>query len=156
MAEIHLRESDAPPTDSVLLGTAAILPLLAAAIGAWLLHPGWLPLLLGLGILWAAAVLVFLAGVRRGLAFRTPGGASAAQLGTMLWLFAAGLLALASPWPGPALMLLILGYASLALLDPWAARRGEAPPFLGRLRPAQMAIGLLALGALLARLLLVA
>ena len=50
----------------VLFGVAAILPLLAAAAGAWLLPPGWLPLVLGLGVLWAGCILVFLGGVHRG------------------------------------------------------------------------------------------
>lgn len=149
-----MQEQAQPPTESLVLGAAAMAPLLAAAAAAWLLPAQALPLVLGLGILWAGAILIFLAGVRRGLAFRTPGGATAAQLGTMLWLFLAGLLALASPWAGPALVLLLLGYGSLALLDPLAARRGEAPPFLGRLRPVQMAVGLLALGTMLLRVLL--
>ncbi|MDO9711842.1 DUF3429 domain-containing protein [Paracraurococcus lichenis] len=156
MAEIHLTEAEAPPRESLLFGVAAILPLLAFAAGAWLLPFAWLPLVVALGVVWGAAILIFLAGVRRGLSFRTPGGTRPSQLATMLWLFLAGLLALASPWPAPALLLLILGYGSLALLDPMAARRGEAPPFLGRLRPVQMAVGLLCLLALLLRVMLVA
>lgn len=49
----------------------------------------------------------------------------------------------------PALPLLLAGYVSLAVLDPWAARQGEAPPFFARLRPAQMAIPVACLAALL-------
>src|SRR4051812_1986125 len=101
MAEIHMQEPARPPAESLALGAAAMVPLLAAAAAAWLLEAGWLPLVLALGILWAGAILVFLSGVYRGLAFRTPGGAHASQLATMLWLFLAGLLALASPWPVP-------------------------------------------------------
>ena len=71
-------------------------------------------------------------GVRRGVSFRTPAGPRFAQIATMLWLFMLGLTALAA-LPGPALpgiitpILLIIGYLSVAILDPIAARRGEAP-----------------------------
>jgi hypothetical protein len=48
-----------------------------------------------------------------------------------------------------ALVLLIVGYASVAILDPIAARRQEVPAHFARLRPLQMGIGILALLAML-------
>ena len=38
----------------------------------------------------------------------------------------------------PALVLLIVGFGAIAILDPIAARRGEAPLFFARLRPVQI------------------
>ena len=63
---------------------------------------------------------------RRGVSFRTPGGPTPAQIGTMLWLFVLGVGALATLPLGVARALLLLGYVSLAVLDPLAARRGAA------------------------------
>ena len=45
---------------------------------------------------------------------------------------------------------LVVGYGSIALLDPPAARRDEVPAFFARLRPPQMAVALAGLVALLA------
>jgi hypothetical protein len=111
-------------------------------------------------ILWGCAILTFLAGVRRGVSFRTPGGATFAQIATMLWLFLIGLAALwafvlgggqrAAGATFASLALLLVGYVSLGVLDPLAARRGEAPLFFARLRPVQMLIPLASLAALLA------
>ncbi len=42
-----------------------------------------------------------------------------------------------------ALGLLIVGYVAIAVLDPIAARRGEAPLFFERLRPFQMPLAVL-------------
>ena len=49
-----------------------------------------------------------------------------------------------------ALGLLIVGFTEITILDPVAARRGEAPLFFERLRPAQIPLAVLSLGALLA------
>jgi hypothetical protein len=69
----------------------------------------------------------------------------------MLWLFGLGLAAILL-MPGTlAVACLIVGYLSVAVLDPIAARRSEAPLFFARLRPAQMAIPVLSLLALLLR-----
>ena len=48
------------------------------------------------------------------------------------------------------LVLLLVGFGAIAVLDPIAARRGEAPLFFARLRPVQIPIALLSLAALLA------
>lgn len=71
----------------------------------------------------------------------------------MLGLFGLGFLALLAVALGqtvPALVLLILGFTGIALLDPIAARRGEAPLFFARLRPLQMPLAILSLAGLLA------
>jgi hypothetical protein len=47
-------------------------------------------------------------------------------------------MALVSGSNGAALVLLTTGYASVAILDPIAARRGEVPAHFARLRPPQM------------------
>jgi hypothetical protein len=122
-----------------------MLPLAGAAALAW--APGWAPIAADAGRLWAGAVAVFLSGVRRGLSFRTEGGPRASQLAMMLWLFCGGLGSVLLPlvW---ALWLLLALYASLAVLDPIAARRGEAPLYFARLRPAQMGFGVVCLGVM--------
>lgn len=135
------------PLDGAIFGWGAMLPFPALALAAWTAEPTLAALARGAAILWGAAILCFLAGVRRGLSFRTPGGPRAAQLVTMLWLFLAGLAALVLP-AGGALVLLTAGYASLAVLDPIAARRDEAPLYFTRLRPWQMALAAVSLGLL--------
>ena len=139
------------PGLSLFFGYGAMVPFVLLALAAWLLGGDVAALAVRLAILWGGAILVFLAGVRRGLSFRTEGGPTAVQIATMLWLFGLGLLALAVPSTGVALVLLLAGYLSLAALDPWAARRGEAPPFFVRLRPLQMLLPILGLVALLLR-----
>ena len=61
----------------------------------------------------------------------------------MLWLFCLGFgatILTALVLPLPASLLLLLGFLSLGILDPIAARSLEAPLYFARLRPAQMAI----------------
>ena len=89
--------------------------------------------------------MAFLAGVRRGLSFRTPGGARPAQIATVFWLFLLAIASLVVPSRLLGLGLLATGFASLAVLDPSAARQQEAPLFFARLRPIQMAIPVTAL-----------
>ncbi len=124
---------------SLLLGFSAMLPIAAGALLAWLPFP-FGPLAETGAVLWGGAVLTFLAGVRRGVSFRMPGGPRVAQIATMLWLFLLGVGALATLPLEVARVLLLLAYVSLAVLDPLAARRGEAQLFFARLRPVQMAI----------------
>lgn len=71
----------------------------------------------------------------------------------MLGLFSLGfcaLVAFALGSPNLALMLVIAGFTAITILDPIAARRGEAPLFFERLRPAQIPLAVLSLAALLA------
>ena len=138
-----------PPISLVL----AYLPMLLLAAGAastWLITTET-GLIMRLCITWSGALLCFLAGVRRGLSFRQEDGPTLAQLATMFCLFTLGVASLLSPWTIPALLLQLLGFAALAILDPIAARRGEAPRYFQRLRPAQMVIPVLSLLLLLAR-----
>lgn len=150
--DIRITESPAVPWLGILFGYAPMLPLLAGAGAAWWLGGEAGRAVSDLTALWGCAVLLFLSGVRRGISFRTEGGATLGQIATMLGLFGLGVLALAALFrgqPAAALLLLVGGYAVILVLDPVAARRGEAPLFFARLRPAQMP---LAIGSLLALL----
>lgn len=146
---ITVEERAAIPLDGLVLGYGPMLPFPAAVAGVLLASPTLADLASMLVVLWGAAILMFLGGVRRGLSFRTPGGPRPSQIAMMLWLFLAGLGALLAP-PVLALALLTAGYASLMTLDPIAARRAEAPLYFARLRPPQMAIAAASLAALLA------
>ncbi len=88
--------------------------------------------------------------MRRGLSFRQEGGPTFAQLASMMWLFVTGAGSLLVPWRLPALVLLLLGYGSDAILDPIAAQGYEAPQYFARLRPVQMLVPIASLLLLLA------
>lgn len=132
------------PWDAIVLGYGAMLPFPLAVVAVWFGGAALGALGVHLVVIWGALVLVFLAGVRRGLSFRTPGGPRGTQIAMMLWLFLAGLGALALPALG-ALILLELGYLSLLLLDPIAARHEETPLYFVRFRPWQMAVPVVSL-----------
>ncbi|MDJ0390128.1 hypothetical protein QMO56_18620 [Roseomonas sp. E05] len=55
----------------------------------------------------------------------------------MLWFLALGAAALFSPWMPASVILLLAGYGTMAVLDPIAARRREAPRDFRRLRSPQ-------------------
>lgn len=148
---VAVKESSATPALSLFLAYLAMAPLAAGALAVWLL-PVDQPPVARTAAAWGAAILIFLSGVRRGLSFRTPGGPTASQIAMTMWLFLSGLAALALPTQ-LALALLIVGYASIAVLDPRAARRGEAPLFFARLRPVQMLVPVASLVAVLVALL---
>ena len=158
--EYRLTESRHPSPLSLFLGFAAMVPFAAGAVCGWLAAGAWRVGIVDATILWGCAIVTFLAGVRRGVSFRTPGGATVAQVATTLWLFLMGMAALwvfvlggtgrAAGATLAALVLLLVGYTSLAILDPLAARSGEAPRFFARLRPVQMLIPIASLAALLA------
>lgn len=145
---ITVEERDEMPLDGLVLGFGPMLPFPVAAVTLLLAPTDLAALALGLAIFWGAAILIFLAGVRRGLSFRTEGGPRTAQLAVMFWLFLLGLGAL-SVSPAFALALLLAGYGSLAVLDPIAARRAEAPLYFARLRPPQMAIAAVSIAVML-------
>ncbi len=151
-AGVHrIKDPRRTPALSLLLGYGAMLPFAIGAAAVWLLAGEGARFVADLTLLWGAAILVFLAGVRRGVSFRTENGPTAAQVAMMLWLFLLGLaapVALALPSFRTALGLLLAGYASLAVLDPLAARRGEVPLFFERLRPVQMLIPIVCLIAI--------
>ena len=141
------------PWLSVVLGYGPMLPFVAGAAAAWWQRGQWDELILLATILYGAAILLFLSGVRRGVSFRTEGGPTFMQIATMLGLFCLGLGALLTVVilgnRVIALDLLIAGFVAIAILDPIAARRGEAPLFFARLRPLQIPIAVLSLVALL-------
>ena len=151
--EIVVEEHPEVPWLSVVLGFGPMLPIVGAALVAWTTSSVVRGEAILLGTVYASSILAFLAGVRRGLSFRTEGGPALAQLATMasLWLVAfLALVCIVHAYALPALALLAIGYATLMILDPTAARAGQAPLFFARLRPAQMLIAVFALAALLA------
>ena len=135
------------PVLGLLMGGAAMVPFVLLVGALWASPAAWSAAWLGWLVDWGGPILAFLAGVRRGLSFRTPGGERAAQIVTTVWLYV--LAALALMWPVAAWRVgfLLAGYASLAVMDPLAARRQEAPLFFARLRPLQMLVPLICLGA---------
>ncbi|MCQ0989133.1 DUF3429 domain-containing protein [Jiella marina] len=137
-----------PPPIGAMLALAAMLPIAAGAVYLWFGDEAQAFLALNLTLLWASGILMFLGGVRRGVSFRQPGGPTWAQLAIMLWLFGLGFAAVVSTvwaYPLTAVILELIGYVSLAVFDPIAAKRGEAPLFFATLRPFQMAIPIVAL-----------
>lgn len=141
------------PPLSILFGYGPATIVLLLGLAGWLLPQtlgdpaaaaGHLPVYpqafaVTTGWLFATAILLFLAGVTRGLSFFSPGGPHTSQFVMMLWLFLLGFGALVTPmWIG--FVLLILGYGSIAVFDPQAARTGLAPGYFARLRPGQMAV----------------
>ena len=83
-------------------------------------------------VLWGAAILLFLAGVRRGLSFRDPEWRDFVPDRGLDVVFHRRF---RFPCPlgfgskAPAMLLLLLGYASLIVFDVRASRNREAPPF---------------------------
>lgn len=143
------------PLESFLLAYAAMVPLAAGAIAALVLRGPIAALVIHLTLVWSGALLCFFAGVHRGLSFRQAGGPRLTQLGGMLWLFSIGVASLMSPWPGPAAVLQLAGFVTLAVLDPLAARHREAPRYFARLRPVQLLIPMASLAVVLWRVLAV-
>ena len=139
--EIVVEEHPEIPWLSVVLGFGPMLPIVAGAIVAWTTESLVRGEAILLSVLYASAILAFLAGVRRGLSFRTEGGPALAQLATMATLWLAAFLALACivhAYALPALLILAISYAASMILDPLAARAGQAPLFFARLRPPQL------------------
>lgn len=128
---------------SIVLGFGPVSLIVAAAATSLIIDGRLRPLLVAYTIIFAASILAFIAGVRRGLSFRTEDGPTIAQLGTMFVLFAAALAALfgvQGGHPRSAALALIVGFAIAMVADPLAAKTGEAPMFFARLRPWQMAL----------------
>ena len=142
-----IEERPEVPVLGLLLGGSAMVPFVLLAGALWLAPAAWAPTALRWLIDWGASILAFLAGVRRGLSFRTPGGERPIQITTMAWLYLLAIAALLVTGPGASMALLAIGFLSIAVLDPAAARRQEAPLFFARLRPVQMTVPVLALAA---------
>ena len=153
--EINISERPEVPWLSVVFGYGPMLPLVLGALEAWRSAGPLRGEAILLTVIWAASILAFLAGVRRGLSFRTEGGPASAQLVTMFGLFVLALAALVAIVHGLAVYavaLVLIGFVAVMVLDPVAARRGQAPLFFARLRPPQIAIAVLSLLALLANI----
>ena len=153
--EIDVTEHPEVPWLSVVFGYGPMIPFVAGAVAAWTLTGVWRAEAILLTLVWAATILAFLSGVRRGLSFRTQGGVALAQIATMLGLFVLALAAVTAMAHGllaVAAGCLFVGFLAILVLDPIAARVGQAPLFFVRLRPPQMAIAVVSLGALFAAL----
>ena len=150
---IDVGERPEVPWLSIVLGYGPMLPFVAGAGASWTLHGSWHGEVVFLTMIWADAILAFLAGVRRGLSFRTEGGPAVAQIATMFGLFVlalTSLLALTHGFARVAVGSTLVGFAAVMVLDPIAARNGQAPLFFARLRPPQIAIAAASLAVLLA------
>ena len=151
--EIAITERREVPWLSVVLGYGPMLPLVFGAVAVWRLSGVWRGEAILLTDLWAAAILAFLAGVRRGLSFRTENGPALTQIATMFCLFVlalASLVAIVHAVAAVAVACVLVGFAAILVLDPIAARAGQAPLFFARLRPPQIAIAVASLAILLA------
>ena len=137
------------PLEGYILGYGPALVTALGAAAGWVLAGDLGALALRLTFLLGTAILLFLSGVRRGLSFRAPAGPTMPQRLTFFWLFGLGFLALLLQGRAPATALLAIGFASLGLFDWLAAKKEEAPPYFARLRPPQMAIAALSMGAVL-------
>jgi hypothetical protein len=143
------------PTNSLVLGYGPMLPFIAAAVGMWGLAGAWPAIALRLGVIWAAIILVFVAGVRRGFGFGAGRASTRVEIVTMLLYFVpagAALVVSLFGWYPVALILLLLGFAMVTVLDTRAARHGDAPRHFARLRPPQMSLAMASLAAMLFRL----
>ncbi|GJE57306.1 DUF3429 domain-containing protein [Methylobacterium thuringiense] len=140
------------PWLSIVFGFGPMMPFVGGAALAWWLRGDAGNAVLIATALWSCAILLFLSGVRRGVSFRTEGGATLAQMMTMLGYFGTGLVALGATylgWMTTALSVLLAAYITMPVLDAIAARRGEAPLFFARLRPVQIPLAIASLAAML-------
>ena len=135
------------PALSLILGFGPMLPLITAGLGALTQPDPLRAVAIVAGTGWASALLLFIAGVRRGYGFATRARPRASTLTATIAIFVAGLIAiplfLIAPVTG--VLALILGFLSVAILDRHAARSGDAPRHFARLRPPQMTVGLIGL-----------
>ena len=135
------------PWTSIVFGYGPMLPLVAAGLGTWLLAEPWPLLAVQLAITWAAVILAFIAGVRRGFGFGQDRASTAVELATAAAYITLAFLALVVPRPSVALALLIVGYVLAGVLDSRAARAGNAPLHFARLRGPQLLLGSVGLAA---------
>lgn len=142
------------PLDSVIFGYGPMLPFAAGAIGSWA-TPALQGAAIGLTIIWGALILSFVGGVRRGFGFGEPSASTRVEIATMAVYVSIAGLALICGWlgsPAWATGLLAAGFAMVAVLDSMAARAGNAPAHFARLRGPQMAVAVVSLLILLARI----
>ena len=126
-------------------------PLFLAAILSWAGTPAISSLAITGAMLWGAAALAYLAGVRRGLAHGS-GDAGFAELLITLVVFALAIGSMLTVAPVRSLALLILGFAALALLARRDRRRAGTTPAAALVRLGQMGLAAASLLAIAARL----
>jgi hypothetical protein len=150
------RSTNPIPLDSIVFGYGPMVPLAAAAIGAWVLPQPWPAHAIGLAIIWGGLILAFVAGVRRGYGFGNAEASTLREIVTMIVYFVPAGLAVVCGSMGfwlAALVLLTIGYGLVIVLDRYGAARHDIPSHFARLRPTQMAIAVVALLAMIARIL---
>ena len=131
----------------LLLGSSAVVPIVACAILVWFAPGSVAYLVRAMAVIWSGALLAFFAGVRRGLTFSEAGGGRPGELLTMLGFFVCGVAAIVLLSPVVA----AVGLAAVGGLDAWSARRSEAPRYFSVFRPPQMALAAVALAAIQVR-----
>jgi hypothetical protein len=142
--------------EGLLLGSAALAPLVLAALAAWFAPDRWVASVVTIAIVWSGALLVFFAGVRRGLTFSEIDGAALDEIVSMLWIFICGVVALLLRSALLSIPIAILGFVSVGVLDAKAARRRKAPLYFSIFRPVQIIVAVTALAIILARYILAA
>jgi len=153
---MHANKS-AIPLDSIIFGYGPMVPLVAAALGAWTLPQPWPTHATGLAIIWGGLILTFVAGVRRGYGFGNAEASKLREIIIMIVYFVPAGLALVCGAIGSwlvALALLSIGFALVIVLDHDGAAKHDVPKHFARLRPPQMAIAVAALLALIGRMLI--
>lgn len=135
------------PTTSLVFGFGPMVPLVLAGAAAWVAPHPWNFIGIQFAIIWAALILAFVGGVRRGFGFAHDGASRVAEIAAGAAYLGVALLALLVPSAVMSLVLLAAGYALAALLDRRAALCGDAPLFFATLRPPQLLIGAAGLAA---------
>jgi hypothetical protein len=138
-----------------LLGWGAMAPLALGATAAWLTAGDVRSVAMSLEIIWAGAVLAFLAGVGRGASLGMSGVARRTRIAIMLWTFGLAIGSMLALRPLTSLTLLIAGFVSLGLEAWFSSARGEpsrATDFVGI---GQVVVGAVSLCAVAARLMTV-
>lgn len=129
------------PLSSLILGMGPMLPLVAAGVVAWTLPGLWPLLAVQLAVAWAALILAFVGGVRRGFGFGDPSASTRTEIVASFLYVLLATIGLLSPRPSIGLSVLIVGYVLAALLDRRAAVAGDAPLHFAQLRPPQLLLG---------------
>jgi hypothetical protein len=145
------------PRSAMLLGLLCVLPLAAAAAGAWLdRSPSGAARWLATGLVAGAVLLAFSGGMRWGSAIGPYSASRRARDFSLAALaaVAAGVALLVPPVIGASLLL--AGHLLLALWDLISAQAGHLPLWPARLRMLLTALAVPALLALLGKLLFVA
>lgn len=131
-----------------MLGYAAVLVIAGIAIVALAVpDPMVRRTVLSLGQLWAASILIFLGGVRRGLTLALHAEPRLFDIAVSLVLFVLGLAAIVAP-PVPGLLIAILGWITIAGLGRELFQPPNAPDYLPGLRKTQTLIAAISLAVL--------